>query len=150
MKATHNARCINCQNTISQGEEVVVVGGWWRHPVCRQVPVRSGAYPCPVCPDELMIEGRDRLVRHIYEHHTEGSADARQMAVQRILAEGPGVREQMIVPKVTANTLTHALWALAHDDRARARELVGTMNMSERRAYLALLTELINMMWSET
>jgi hypothetical protein len=101
VKATHNARCINCQNTISQGEEVVVVGGWWRHPVCTAL-MEAVSPPATV------------------------------------------------VPKVTANTLTHALWALAHDDRARARELVGTMNMSERRAYLALLTELINMMWSET
>jgi hypothetical protein len=96
------------------------------------------------------VTGWDAFIWHIHEHHTEGSADARQMAVQRILAEGPGVREQMIVPKVTANTFTHALWALAHNDRAKAQELVGSMGPSERQAYLALLTELINMMWSET
>lgn len=59
---------------------------------------------------------------------------------------GPPVR---VVPKVTADPRTHALWALAQNDRARARELTGAMGTSERRAYLALLTELINMLWSD-
>jgi hypothetical protein len=147
VKATHNARCITCQGNIQKGEEVAVVGGWWRHVTCPLGVTRQ----CPVDPACEPITGRDAFIRHIYENHTEGSADARQMAVQKILSEGPGVREQMIVPKVTANALTHAVWALAHsNDRAKAQELVGSMGPSERQAYLALLTELINMMWSET
>lgn len=107
------------------------------------------ARACPVSTSCGAIEGWEQFLSHIYVHHTEGSADARMMAVQRILAEGPGVREQMIVPKVTADPRTHALWALAQNDRARARELTGAMGTSERRAYLALLTELINMLWSD-
>jgi hypothetical protein len=52
-----------------------------------------------------------------------------------------------VVPKVTADPRTHALWALLQGDRTRARELTGSMGVSERRAYLAQLTELINMLW---
>jgi hypothetical protein len=102
VKATHNARCITCQGNIRKGEEVEVIGGWWRHQIC----------------------------------------------TARMVAVSPPAT---VVPKVTANALTHAVWALAHsNDRAKAQELVGSMGPSERQAYLALLTELINMMWSET
>lgn len=105
---------------------------------------------CPVGPDICgEIEGWDAFLGHIYDHHTEGSPEARMMFVQKILSEGPGVREQRIVPKVTADVRTHALYALLQGDRTRARELTGTMGPSERRAFLAQLTELINMLWSE-
>ena len=102
---------------------------------------------CPV--DGSGFETWTEFTRHIYEQHTEGSSEARQMAVQRILAEGPGVREHMIVPKVTADPLTHALYSLAHNDPARARELIGSLGPAERKAYLSLLTQLINMLWSD-
>jgi hypothetical protein len=104
--------------------------------------------PCPVTPDVCKpVTGWDAFLRHVYEHHTEGSTQAREMAVQRILAEGPGVREQMIVPKVTADTRTHILYAVLNGDLTRARELVGTLGPAERRAYLADLTRIINMLW---
>lgn len=54
-----------------------------------------------------------------------------------------------IVPKVTAAPLTEALWRLAQDDRTAARRVFVPLGTSERRAYLAQLTELINMLWEE-
>ena len=51
------------------------------------------------------------------------------------------------VPEVTADDRTAALYALIQGDRTKARELTGTMGASERRAFLALLTELIDMLW---
>lgn len=54
-----------------------------------------------------------------------------------------------VVPKVTADPRTAALYALTQGDRTRAREEIGTLSTTERRAYLAQLTELINMLWGE-
>jgi hypothetical protein len=104
---------------------------------------------CPVDAACGVLEGWGAFLDHIYHQHTEGSTEARQRALQRILAEGPGPQEHAIVPKVTANPLTYALWALANDDPAKARELTATMGVSERRAYQALLTKMINMLWSD-
>ena len=56
----------------------------------------------------------------------------------------------MIVPKVTADARTHALYALSQGDRVRAQGVILSMGESEKRAYLALLTELINMLWGAT
>jgi hypothetical protein len=53
----------------------------------------------------------------------------------------------MIVPKVTADARTHALYALVQGDRVRAQQVILSMGQSERRAFLAQLTELINMLW---
>lgn len=103
---------------------------------------------CPVCPNQRMIEGWDLFIRHIYENHTEGSADARQMAVQQILNEGPGVREQMIVPKVTAFGETAALWAVMNEDPGRARLLVESMTGAERHEFEAHLSTLMDLVWS--
>lgn len=65
---------------------------------------------------------------------------------------GPGpAREQaaVVVPKVTADPRTAALYALTQGDRTRAREAIGQLGTTERRAYLTQLTELINMLWGE-
>lgn len=81
---------------------------------------------CPVGPDICGdIEGWDAFLRHIYEHHTEGSADARQRAVQRILSEGPDVRETFVVPKVSAHPATHALRHVLDGRETDARNLLG-------------------------
>lgn len=54
-----------------------------------------------------------------------------------------------VVPKVTADPRTLALWLLAGGNRARARQEITAMGPAERRAFLALLTELINMLWED-
>lgn len=107
---------------------------------------------CPVGPDICgEITGWDEFLTHIYEHHTSGTAEERQEAVQQILERRPGAlsRAVTVVPKVTADPRTAALYALTQGDRTRAREAIGQLGTTERRAYLAQLTELINMLWGE-
>jgi hypothetical protein len=122
-------------------------------------PQRPGPGPdgkqgrrCPVGPYVCgVIIGWAELVDHIHEHHTTGSPEARQEAVQRILEGRSGAREQAaaVVPKVTADPRTAALYALTQGDRTRAREAIGQLGTTDRRAYLTQLTELINMLWGE-
>jgi hypothetical protein len=107
------------------------------------------ARACPVSTSCGSIEGWERFLAHIYVTHTDTTdpEDERHRQVQMIL-EGRS-RPATVVPKVTAEPMTHALWALAHGDRARAREIIGSLGASERGAYVAQLTELINMLWGE-
>jgi hypothetical protein len=85
---------------------------------------------CPVCRgniakgDEVAVEGG--FWRHV-----------------RCPFPAPG----QVVPKVTADVRTHILYAVLSGDLTRARELVGTLGPADRRAYLADLTRVINMLW---
>lgn len=115
---------------------------------------------CPVDPGCGEITGWSSFLEHVYERHTSGTEAERQAQVQKHLERGPvespatGRMEcppppHTVVPKVTADERTHALWALTRGDRRRAREVVSAMGVSERRAFLATMTELINMLWGE-
>lgn len=112
-------------------------------PRTRQCPVDAACAP---------VRGWEAFLDHIYEQHTEGARDDRMEQVQRLLERGRmecPPPPHTVVPKVTADPRTHALWALAGGNAARARQIVATMGISERRAFLALMTELINMLWGE-
>jgi hypothetical protein len=107
---------------------------------------------CPVGPACAPITGWGSFLEHIYERHTSGTEAERVEQVQRHLEPKPvepPARPAVVVPKVTADERTHALWALLREDRTKAREIIGSMGTTERRAFLAQLTELINMLWGE-
>ena len=108
--------------------------------------------PCPVDASCGEITGWSTLLEHLYAEHTEGDENDRQETVRRLLAQGGyrlDPRPGAVVPKVTANPLTEALWRLSQDDRTAARRVLIPLGESERRAYLAQLTQLINMLWEE-
>lgn len=108
------------------------------------------ARTCPACGG--VITGWEAFLAHIHEKHTQGTDEERLRQTHVILKRGtPPWTEPpaVVIPPVTADPRTAALWFLIEGDRTRARELIGTMGTTERRAYLAQLTELINMLWGE-
>jgi hypothetical protein len=56
-------------------------------------------------------------------------------------------RPATVIPKVTADPRTAALWFLTEGDKRSAGNSLSKLSMTERRAYLAHLTELISMLW---
>lgn len=124
-------------------------------PACPAPEVHSRLQPgalrrqCPVDASCAPLTGWEAFLAHIHDEHTEGTEPERQMAMQAILERRPVRRPATVVPKVTADPRTAALWFLIEGDPRSAREAVGSMGTSERRAYLAQLTELVNMLWGE-
>lgn len=122
--------------------------------------------PCPVNPDAcLPVHGWESFLTHVYEAHTDPTVngETRWQGVEAILKRSPAERQapgsshwhtpgqvqrHTVVPKVTADPRTAALWAVINEDPVSAASLLARMGLSERRAYLAQLTELINLLWT--
>lgn len=117
--------------------------------------------PCPVSRACAPIHGWDLFLAHIHEVHTDPALTDPERVAQadRILrmSQSQDVparparpsRPAVVVPKVTADPRTAVLWYLLRGDRSRARETIDSMGTSGKRAYLAQLTEVINMLWSD-
>lgn len=89
---------------------------------------------------------------HVWNVHTDPDLPDTERVAQAdafLKQPRPIAPSDQIVPKVTANPLTEALWRLSQDDRTAARRVLVPLGQTERRAYLARLTELINMLWEE-
>lgn len=106
------------------------------------------ARQCPVDGSCPLITGWEAFLAHVYEVHTEGPEANRWETVDRLLRRGHRPVPSQVVPKVTADPRTHALWALLGGDETRARETVLSMTDEERRTLSAAAARLIDLAWS--
>lgn len=112
------------------------------------------ARQCPADPACGTITGWDAFLRHLMTEHADGTPEERMAAVQDILTRrhppsDPALLGSPVVPKVTARPETAVLHAVLTGDVTRAREIVGTLGSGERQAFIARLTQIIDMLWGE-
>lgn len=100
---------------------------------------------------ERILQRKDHVCSVDPEHSfpTRGALDAHLRIIHGVEPATGRPAVPAVVPKVTVDPLTDAMWRLSSGDRTAARRILSGLGASERRAYLAQMTELINILWED-